>query len=34
LSDLDTLVSEWRQKAGDKMRSEFQDAIANAAKAA
>jgi putative aldouronate transport system substrate-binding protein len=28
LADLDTLVGEWRQKVGDKMRGEFQDAIA------
>jgi putative aldouronate transport system substrate-binding protein len=28
LVDLDTLVGEWRQKVGDKMRGEFQDAIA------
>jgi putative aldouronate transport system substrate-binding protein len=33
ISDLDGLVAEWRQKAGDKMRGEFQDAIAAAAKA-
>ncbi|HEV7665003.1 MAG TPA: hypothetical protein VGQ62_15845 [Chloroflexota bacterium] len=32
VSDVDTLVSEWRTKAGDKMRGEFQDAIAAAAK--
>ena len=30
LSDLDGLVAEWRTKAGDKMRGEFQDAIAAA----
>ena len=30
ISDLDSLVSDWRQKAGDKMRAEFQDAIAAA----
>ncbi len=28
LTDLDTLVSDWRQKVGDKMRGEFQDALA------
>lgn len=28
LSDLDSLVTEWRQKVGDKMRGEFQDALA------
>jgi putative aldouronate transport system substrate-binding protein len=33
LSDMDGLVSEWKTKAGDKMRAEFQDAIAAAAKA-
>jgi putative aldouronate transport system substrate-binding protein len=32
LTDLDSLVAEWRTKAGDKMRGEFQDAIAAAAK--
>jgi putative aldouronate transport system substrate-binding protein len=30
LTDLDGLVTEWRTKAGDKMRAEFQDAIAAA----
>ena len=30
LTDLDGLVAEWRTKAGDKMRGEFQDAIAAA----
>jgi putative aldouronate transport system substrate-binding protein len=30
IGDLDSLISDWRQKAGDKMRSEFQDAIAAA----
>jgi putative aldouronate transport system substrate-binding protein len=30
VSDLDGLISDWRQKAGDKMRGEFQDAIAAA----
>ena len=29
-ADLDGLVAEWRTKAGDKMRGEFQDAIAAA----
>jgi putative aldouronate transport system substrate-binding protein len=33
IGDVDGLVAEWRQKAGDKMRGEFQDAIAAAAKA-
>ncbi len=33
IGDLDGLVAEWRQKVGDKMRGEFQDAIAAAAKA-
>jgi putative aldouronate transport system substrate-binding protein len=33
VADLDGLVADWRQKAGDKMRAEFQDAIAAAAKA-
>jgi putative aldouronate transport system substrate-binding protein len=28
LTDLGTLVGEWRQSVGDKMRGEFQDAIA------
>ena len=28
MSDLDTLVSDWRNSVGDKMRGEFQDAIA------
>ena len=27
LSTLDGYLQEWRQKAGDKMRAEFQDAI-------
>jgi putative aldouronate transport system substrate-binding protein len=27
LSDLDGLVAEWRTKAGDKMRTEFQQAL-------
>ena len=27
ISDIDSLVSDWRNKAGDKMRSEFQDAL-------
>jgi putative aldouronate transport system substrate-binding protein len=27
LSDLDTIVGEWRTKAGDKMRAEFQQAL-------
>ena len=30
IGDLDGLISDWRQKAGDKMRGEFQDAIAAA----
>jgi putative aldouronate transport system substrate-binding protein len=30
ISDLDGLVSDWRSKVGDKMRGEFQDAIAAA----
>jgi putative aldouronate transport system substrate-binding protein len=33
LSDLDGLVAEWRQNVGDKIRGEFQDALAAAAKA-
>jgi hypothetical protein len=33
LSDLDGLVAEWRQAVGDKIRGEFQDALAAAAKA-
>jgi putative aldouronate transport system substrate-binding protein len=32
MGDLDGLVAEWRQKVGDKMRGEFQDAVAAAAK--
>jgi putative aldouronate transport system substrate-binding protein len=32
ITDLDSLLSDWRSKAGDKMRGEFQDAIANTAK--
>jgi putative aldouronate transport system substrate-binding protein len=28
ISDLDSLIADWRSKAGDKMRGEFQDAIA------
>jgi putative aldouronate transport system substrate-binding protein len=32
IGDIDALVAEWRQKVGDKMRGEFQDAIAAAAK--
>jgi putative aldouronate transport system substrate-binding protein len=32
LADLTGLVADWRTKAGDKMRSEFQEAIATAAK--
>jgi putative aldouronate transport system substrate-binding protein len=32
LTDLDGLVADWRTKAGDKMRGEFQDAIAAAPK--
>ena len=28
LSDLDSLVTDWRQTVGDKMRGEFQDALA------
>lgn len=32
VSDLDGLVTEWRTKAGDKMRGEFQDALAAAPK--
>ena len=27
IGDMDSLVSDWRSKAGDKMRAEFQDAI-------
>jgi putative aldouronate transport system substrate-binding protein len=30
IGDLDSLVADWRTKAGDKMRGEFQDAIAAA----
>ena len=30
IGDLDSLVADWRQKVGDKMRGEFQDAIAAA----
>jgi putative aldouronate transport system substrate-binding protein len=30
LSDLDSLVADWRSKVGDKMRGEFQDALAAA----
>jgi putative aldouronate transport system substrate-binding protein len=33
ISEIDGLVADWRQKVGDKMRGEFQDAIALAAKA-
>jgi putative aldouronate transport system substrate-binding protein len=33
IAEMDSLVVEWRQKAGDKIRGEFQDAIAAAAKA-
>jgi putative aldouronate transport system substrate-binding protein len=33
ISDLDSLVAEWRTRAGDKMRGEFQEAIAAAAAA-
>jgi putative aldouronate transport system substrate-binding protein len=33
IGDIDSLVSEWRQKVGDKMRGEFQDALAAAPKA-
>jgi putative aldouronate transport system substrate-binding protein len=32
ISDLDSLRSDWKSKVGDKMRGEFQDAIAAAAK--
>ena len=32
ISELDSLVAEWRTKVGDKMRGEFQEAIAAAAK--
>jgi putative aldouronate transport system substrate-binding protein len=32
LTDLDSLRSDWKTKVGDKMRGEFQDAIAAAAK--
>jgi putative aldouronate transport system substrate-binding protein len=28
ISDLDSLITDWKNKAGDKMRGEFQDAIA------
>jgi putative aldouronate transport system substrate-binding protein len=34
MGDLDSLVADWRTKAGDKMRAEFQEAIATAAKTA
>jgi putative aldouronate transport system substrate-binding protein len=30
IGDLDSLLTDWRNKAGDKMRAEFQDAIAAA----
>ena len=30
MSDLDSLVGDWRNSVGDKMRGEFQDAIAAA----
>ena len=33
VTDLDSLVADWKTKAGDKMRGEFQDAIAAAPKA-
>jgi putative aldouronate transport system substrate-binding protein len=33
VGDVDALVADWRTKVGDKMRGEFQDAIAAAAKA-
>jgi putative aldouronate transport system substrate-binding protein len=33
VTDLDSLLADWRTKAGDKMRGEFQDAIAAAPKA-
>jgi putative aldouronate transport system substrate-binding protein len=33
IGEIDSLVSEWRQKVGDKMRGEFQDALAAASKA-
>jgi putative aldouronate transport system substrate-binding protein len=33
VADLDSLVAEWRTKAGDKMRGEFTEALANAPKA-
>jgi len=33
IADMDSLVVEWRQKVGDKIRGEFQDALAAAAKA-
>jgi len=32
ITDLDGLVAAWRTRAGDKMRSEFQEALANAPK--
>lgn len=32
VSDLDGLVAEWRTRAGDKMRGEFQEQLANAPK--
>ena len=32
IGDLDSLVADWRTKAGDKMRAEFQDAIEQAKK--
>jgi putative aldouronate transport system substrate-binding protein len=33
IADMDSLVVEWRQKVGDKIRGEFQDALAAVAKA-
>jgi putative aldouronate transport system substrate-binding protein len=33
ISTLDSLVADWRTKAGDKMRGEFQEALASVPKA-
>jgi putative aldouronate transport system substrate-binding protein len=33
LTDLDGIVAEWRNQAGDKIRAEFQDALEAAKKA-
>ena len=32
IAEIDTLLTDWRSKAGDKMRAEFQDALAQAKK--